>query len=242
MASYFEARPVDELELGRELEEHDRARYNVAPTSWLFAIRDDADGVRRLDLLRWGLIPHWARDASGASKMINARAESLSERSSYRPLLTRHRCIVPIDGFYEWGHERRPRYVHGDAGHPLEIAALWTTWRDPERRPLRSVTLLTAEAFDALATVHHRMPVALSPDDRDLWLAHEALHPDEITDLVQRSRRHAADHWQWHTVSRAVNKVGVDAPELIEASDDRAERRDVGVQAESGEQGQLFAD
>ena len=212
LASYFGAVPSDEVDLDAQ----DTARYNVAPTSWLFAIRDDLDGVRRLDRLRWGLIPRWARDTSGASKMINARAENLGDRPSYRPLLARHRCVVPIDGFYEWGPEHRPRYVHGRVAQPLEIAGLWTTWRDPQGRDVRSCTLLTAEAFDALTPVHHRMPVALSRQDRDAWLAHEPLHPDEITEIVERGRREAATTWQWHEVSRAVNKVGIDGPELIE--------------------------
>ena len=194
----------------------DRPRFNVAPTSSLYAVHDTPEGGRRLVPLHWGLVPRWATDTSGASKMINARAESLFERPSYRPLMTRNRCIVPVDGFYEWGPDRQPRYIHDEAGTPLEVAGLWTAWQSPEGASLRSCTLLTTEAVDDLREVHHRMPVALDPDDRDTWLDLEPRHPDEVSRLVEQARRRASARWRWHEVSRAVNSVRSDEASLIE--------------------------
>jgi len=211
LASYFSALLTPEVVDTDEL-----ARYNVAPTSMLYVVRDDAEGRRWLDRCLWGLVPRWARDPSGASKLINARAESLFERPTFRPLMARHRCLVPIDGFYEWGPDRRPHYIHPADDIPLAVAGLWTTWHDPSGRLLRSCTLLTTDAIPELAPVHHRMPVAVTPDDRDTWLTPEPLHPDEVATIVERSRQWATGHWTWHEVSRDVNRAGVDRPALLE--------------------------
>jgi len=210
VASYFSAVLDDEPE-GFD----PGPRFNVAPTSLLNAVIA-YHHMRRVITCRWGLVPRWAKDTSGASKMINARSENLFERPSYRPLLTGNRCIVPIDGFYEWGPDRRPRYVHDIDSSPLEIAGLWTTWRDPDGQELRTCTMLTAEAVGALAHLHHRMPVALDPHDRDAWLAPAPLDPLELASIVEHAATRAQRCWALHEVSRAVNKVGVDGPSLIE--------------------------
>jgi len=224
VASYFNAIIGEDLG-GMEL----GPRFNVAPTARLYAVIADHD-TRRVVTCRWGLVPRWAKDTSGASKMINARSENLFERPSYRPLLSGHRCIVPIDGFYEWGPDRRPRYVHDATSLPLELAGLWTTWRDPDGHELRTCTVLTAEAVGALAAVHHRMPVALDPGDREAWLAHAPLDPLELASFVEHAGSRVQQYWALHEVSRAVNKVGIDDPSLIQA-----------VSAETT-QGQLFDD
>jgi putative SOS response-associated peptidase YedK len=224
LAEYFEAMLDAESE-----EVLATPRYNVAPTSPLWTVVEQ-QGQRHLVVARWGLIPSWARDVSGAAKLINARAESLFDRPKFRPLLARHRCIVPVDGFYEWGPDREPRYIHARHDAPLEVAALWTTWRAPDEREVRSCTMLTASSIGELAAIHHRMPVALAERDRDLWLAPDPLHPDELNDVVMRARSEAEQNWTVHQVARAVNKVGVDEVTLVEA---------VGAEPV---QGQLFGD
>jgi putative SOS response-associated peptidase YedK len=211
VASYFNAIIDDDLE-GLDL----GSRFNVAPTALLNTVIADHD-TRRIVTCRWGLIPRWAKNPSGASKMINARAENLFERPSYRPLLSEHRCIVPIDGFYEWGSDKRPRYVYNTDSSPLELAGLWTTWRDPDGHALRTCTLLTTEAVGELAQVHHRMPVALDPGDRDSWLIPAPLDPLELARVVEHAGTRARQCWTVHEVSRAVNTVRADGPSLIQS-------------------------
>jgi putative SOS response-associated peptidase YedK len=208
----------------------DTPRFNVAPTSLLWTVVSEVEDHRRLVPARWGLIPRWAKDTSGASQLINARAEGLFERPTFRPLVARHRCLVPVGGFYEWGPDRKPRYLHDGEDLPLELAGLWTTWRSGEGLEVRSCTVLTTESTAALAQLHHRMPVALDPDDRERWLEPEPLHPDEIASVVARARTRSSARWQWHEVSKAVNKVGVDHSGLIEPV------------APAPTQGQLFGD
>lgn len=211
LAQYFDATLEPDLaEVIRE------PRFNVAPTSMLWTVIARDDGRRLVMPSRWGLIPRWAKDASGASKLINARSESLFDRPTYRPLLARHRCVVPVDGFYEWGPDKRPRFIHDPGGDPVELAGLWTTWRAPDGDSVRTCTVLTTQAEGSLADVHHRMPVALDPADRDIWLVPEPMHPDEIGTVVERARDRSLARWRWHEVSREVNKVSVDHPGLIE--------------------------
>lgn len=212
LADYFGAVIDDEAHLMG-----DTSHFNVAPTSLLWTVIDRGSDAHRLVPSRWGLVPRWAKDTSGASKLINARSEGLHERPTYRPLLARHRCVVPVTGFYEWGPDRNPRYVYDGGELPLELAGLWTTWRSPDGLEVRSCTVLTAESEGPLAEFHHRMPVALDPADRQAWLDPEPLHPDEIATVVDRARHRSLQRWTWHQVSRAVNKVGVDHPGLIEA-------------------------
>lgn len=211
LAEYFGAVIEDDSQVMVDL-----PRFNVAPTSHLWTVIDDGSNRCRMMPSRWGLVPRWAKDTSGASKLINARSESLDERPTYRPLLARHRCVVPVNGFYEWGPDRNPRYIHDSSDLPLEFAGLWTTWRSPDGVDVRSCTVLTTESDGELAEIHHRMPVALDPLDRQAWLVPEPLHPDEIATVLDRARRRSLQRWRWHEVSRAVNKVGVDHAGLIE--------------------------
>lgn len=166
IAGYFSAMPVPEL-----LAE---PNYNVAPTTDIFVIVDDPTGARRLDAYHWGLVPRWAKDPSVGNRMINARAETLAEKSTYRSAFRQRRCIVPADGFYEWkkvpGQKaKQPVYLQRKDGELLAFAGLWEEWHRGDER-LRSTTIITCEANDLIAKIHDRMPVVLPPSAWDAWL------------------------------------------------------------------------
>jgi putative SOS response-associated peptidase YedK len=150
-------------------------RWNIAPTTACLVLRRAADGSRRFDMLRWGLVPSWARDTSGASRMINARGETVAEKPAYRDALRRRRCLVPADGFYEWpesGEDRRPVLFKRADGLPFAFAGLWDTWRPPEGGDLlTSFTIVNTEARGAMRAYHHRVPIVLDAAAQDRWLA-----------------------------------------------------------------------
>jgi putative SOS response-associated peptidase YedK len=162
-------------------------RFNVAPTDQVLALTERSAG-RELMLARWGLIPHWAKEAKVGARMINARAETLAEKSAYRPLLAKGRCLVLADGFYEWrldpdGRKRPVRYTLED-GQPFGFAGLWTSWRDPgSGEQLRSVTIITTSANELVAPVHDRMPVILPRAVEQRWLDRE-VPPAEALELL----------------------------------------------------------
>jgi putative SOS response-associated peptidase YedK len=151
-------------------------RFNVAPTQEVLAVVDDAAG-RRMDLLRWGLMPRWAKDLKVAYKMINARAETVAERPAYRGLIrhAKHRCLILADGYYEWQKPEDPRqprrplhFALGD-GEPFFFAGLWTRWQSPGGDLLATCTIVTCDANELARPIHHRMPVILP--DADAWNA-----------------------------------------------------------------------
>ena len=146
-------------------------RYNIAPSQPLLAVLNG--GERRAAHLRWGLIPSWAKSAAVGSRLINARAETVAERPSFRTALARRRCLVLADGFYEWqraGKARRPMRVTLKSGEPFAFAGLWESWRDPDGEIVRSCTIITTEANELLRPVHERMPVILPKEMESLWL------------------------------------------------------------------------
>ncbi len=160
--------------------------YNVAPTQDIHAVVAHADGTARVDAFHWGLIPSWAKDRKIGSKMINARAETLAEKSSFKGLLKKKRCIIPMDGFYEWkpGVDggpvnakgkplKQPMFIHRVDDELLTVAGLWTAWKDPDDpdgRWLHSATIITTAANDTMRPVHDRMPAILTPDRWATWL------------------------------------------------------------------------
>jgi putative SOS response-associated peptidase YedK len=192
-------------------------RYNIAPTQ-LDLFIGELDGQRQLVDSYWGLIPSWAKDRSVASKMFNARAETLTERPSYRTLVARHRCIIPASGFYEWrtgGTKKQPLYIHRADGKPLAFAGLWTTWRDPERDELvRSHTVITCAPNRFMERIHNRMPVILEGDGLDLWLDAETVQPADVLGVLQPC---PDDMLTAYPVAPLVNNVRNQGPELIAA-------------------------
>ncbi|MFL5539660.1 MAG: SOS response-associated peptidase [Longimicrobiaceae bacterium] len=189
-------------------------RYNVAPTQHVPVLLS-AGGRRVLDVFRWGLIPSWAKDPSIGNKMINARAETVVEKPAYRAAFQRRRCLVPASGFYEWKKTpggKVPHWIHPADGLPLTFAGVWEAWRPAkDAEPVLSFTILTTTPSADVAGVHDRMPVVVSPADRDLWLG-----ADTPADVLLPLLRPAPDGLlRMHAVSTAVNRPAFDGPDLI---------------------------
>jgi len=188
-------------------------RYNVAPTQQVVTVMQDE--TRHLELLRWGLIPAWAKDESIGNKMINARAETLAEKPSFKRLLTSKRCLVVADGFYEWKKEpggKTPMYFTLKSKEPFAIAGLWDIWHTPDGTVLRTCTLITTQPNDLVSPVHDRMPAILLPDLREEWL-NPANHDQELLRSFLKS--YPTEEMTARPVSRKVNNVSNDTPELI---------------------------
>jgi len=189
-------------------------RYNIAPTQYVVAIREIENQERDLTMLRWGLIPSWAKDPSIGSRMINARAETVAEKPSFRAAYRRRRCLVPADGFYEWHQEgtgKTPYFISCASGAPFAFAGLWESWRGKDdSESIQSVTLITTAADTFMSSLHHRMPVILTPTTADLWLA-----GDEI--LAEYAANHMLKLRAW-PVDRAVNNARNEGDNLIVAA------------------------
>jgi putative SOS response-associated peptidase YedK len=150
-------------------------RYNAAPTQSLPVLLND--GTRRIRLLRWGLIPHWAEDPAIGNRLINARAETLTQRPSFREAFYRRRCLVLADGFYEWQrapHGRIPYWIGLKDREPFAFAGLWDRWEGPDGQVIESFTIITTAANERVAPIHDRMPVILLPEHEDIWLDESA--------------------------------------------------------------------
>jgi putative SOS response-associated peptidase YedK len=205
LARHFELPEVTEL----------APRYNVAPSQEVAAVREEPGLGRALRPLRWGLVPAWAESAAAGVRMVNARAESVAERPAYREALRLRRCIVPADGFYEWGGpERRPHLFRVRGGELFGLAGLWERWRDPaDGGVLESCVLLTVEANARVRRVHDRMPVILSPRDYGRWLDPAPREPRELRGLLAP----CPPEWLDATlVGDRVNQPGNDDPGCIE--------------------------
>jgi putative SOS response-associated peptidase YedK len=151
-------------------------RYNVAPTQELFAVRLGANGEPEASRLRWGLIPSWSHDAAIGNKLVNARAETVTEKPSFRAAWKRRRrCLIPADGFYDWKavcKRKQPYLLRRPGGRPFAFAGLWERWEDEAGKPLETCTILTTAANAVLAPPHDRMPVILTdPEACGRWLA-----------------------------------------------------------------------
>lgn len=192
------------------------ARFNVAPTQTSLVVRRNPEtGQRHLDALRWGLVPLWAKDAAIGSRMINARSESLAEKPAFRDAYAKRRCLVPIDGFYEWvevpGSKRKQPYaVAMEDGAPMVLAGLWERWRAPDGEIMRTFTVVTCPATPRLLPLHDRMPVVLPPEAWGLWLGEEAGDPASVL------RPMAGDAFRVWPVGTRVNAVREDDPGLLD--------------------------
>ncbi len=189
-------------------------RYNVAPTQEVAAVLAH-DGGRKLEMLRWGLIPSWADDPGIGSRMINARSETVAEKPSFRGAFKKRRCLVLADGFYEWqktGNGKQPYYIHMKDGRPFGFAGLWEGWgRNGEE--VRSCTILTTDANDLVGEIHHRMPVILPSEDYELWLDPDMWEAEPLLDLL---RPYPDDIMEAYPVSRFVNRPSNDDERCVE--------------------------
>lgn len=190
------------------------ARYNIAPGQMVPVIISQPP--HQVMLMRWGLIPHWAKDAQTAYKMINARVETLTQRPAFRSLLAANRCLVPASGFYEWkaeGREKTPYYIHARGAEFFAFAGLYDVWITPDGEALYTFTIITKDADEVMARLHHRMPVILERDLEETWLDKEITNPREVLAILERSAGIGLDAYP---VSRMVNKPSVDSELLIQ--------------------------
>jgi putative SOS response-associated peptidase YedK len=193
-------------------------RYNMAPTQEAAVVRVTAPGEpRRLDFLRWGLIPYWAKEASIGNRMINARSEGVAEKPSYRHSFKKKRCLVPTSGFYEWkkeGKAKQPYMIRRHDGKPFAFAGLWSTWKDPEKQePVETFTIMTTDANDFIRPLHDRMPVILAPEDFDLWLDPKIEDAARLQALLRPAPN---DILETYPVSKLVNSPVNEMPNCIE--------------------------
>ena len=186
--------------------------WNVAPTDPVYVIAE-RDGERQLGSMRWGLVPHWAKDTR--SIHINARSETVATTAAFRDSFARKRCLIPADGFYEWEPAekgRTPHWVYRADGHPMVFAGIWASRLDPDTGHWhRTCSILTTGAEGAITSIHDRMPVALVPDVWDRWLDRDLQDPEAALGLLQPID---PDTIMEHIVSRNVNSVKNNTPDL----------------------------
>ena len=198
------------------------ARYNIAPSQAVGTI-DEAEATRRWVPRRWGLIPSWAKDPEIGNRLINARSETVAEKPSFRSAFRQRRCIVPADGFYEWGtgaeSRRQPHCFRLEKGAPMAIAGLWERWNAASGETIETCTLLTTEADECVSAVHRRMPVLLDSGDYDAWLDPGLTDPERLQELV------AGCHPDLScvVVGPHVNSPGNDGPQCVEPAPPESE-------------------
>lgn len=193
----------------------ERPRYNLAPTQLMPVVIND--GTRMLDAYRWGLIPSWAKEASIANKLINARGETVAEKPSFRSALKRRRCLVLVDGWFEWKQSTKPKtpyYFRRKDGLPMAFAGLWEEWTAPDTgEVLRTCTLITTGPNALMAPIHDRMPVILSPEARERWLDPEPLEASVLQPLLVPNEHEPLEAWE---VARVVNSPTNDVAACVE--------------------------
>ena len=200
-------------------------RFNIAPSQQVAIVRIPRAGAEReLAMVRWGLVPHWAKDPAIGNRMINARAESLAEKPAFRGSLRRQRCLVVADGFYEWqaveGKRKQPWHLRLAGGGPFGIAGLWARWADPAAGDLDSCTIITTTPNAVAEKVHDRMPAILDPVDFALWLDPEVGEAERVLPLLGPLPAERLEAWP---VSLAVNSPANDREEC-KAPTNRARR------------------
>jgi putative SOS response-associated peptidase YedK len=195
-----------------------RQRFNVAPGDDVLAVTTDREGAPRGELLRWGLVPSWAKSPSTGLKMINARVETVAERPAYRRAFERYRCLIVADGFYEWQPPqvggppgKQPFHITRADAEPFAFAGLWSIWYGDEDTQLRTCTILTTAANDAIAPLHDRMPIILARDAEDAWLNASTPRP-ELDDIL---RGLPSSQTALQPVGPAVNDARYDGPECL---------------------------
>ena len=198
------------------------ARYNIAPSQEVAALRATPERPEpHIGMLRWGLIPFWAKDPAIGSRMINARSETAAEKPSFRAAFRRRRCLVIADGFYEWkkeGKRKQPYCIRMTDGSPFAFAGLWEHWEQPDGRAIESCTLLTTSPNELLRPIHDRMPVILDSRDYAAWLDPEEQKPNALAPLLVP---YPPDAMTAFPVSTRVNSPSHDAADLVNPLDPR---------------------
>ena len=219
VAAFDQAALVAEFEVISPPVESLFGDYNVAPTKRVYVVLDSQDSDtpgNALEVARWGLVPSWAKDKSMASRMINARVETIADKPSFRSAFGKRRCLIPANGYYEWSvPPKQPFYIHAADGAPLAMAGLYEWWRDQsvaEPDPaawLLTCTIITTAAKGEISQIHDRMPVLIAREDRSGWLDH-SVGGELALAGVKTPVPLAA-----YPVSTAVNKVSNNGPALV---------------------------
>lgn len=187
--------------------------YNAAPTQNIPVIL--GKNPRLLVFFRWGLIPYWAKDISIGSKLINARAETLLDKPSFRDSFKKRRCIIVADSFFEWkkcANKKIPYRIFMKDKTPFAMAGLWEKWSPPQGSPLLTCTIITTEANSLLEPLHHRMPVILKPEETATWLDPSQQNPAQIKYLL---KPYPSEDMEYYTVSSLVNSPSNTSPDII---------------------------
>jgi putative SOS response-associated peptidase YedK len=199
------------------IEEHDveepGERFNVAPSQRVLAVVNDGSG-NRFAHFRWGFIPHWAK-GDRPRYMINARAGTVAEKPTFRSAFRERRCLILADGFFEWkrsGKVKAPMYIHDVSGRPWGFAGIYEVWTSPDGEEVPTCAIITTEANEVMARVHHRMPAIVPPEDREAWLDPDLSDPGALLPLL---RPYDAGGMEVVPVSNDVNSPGNQGPELI---------------------------
>lgn len=187
--------------------------YNIAPgQDVMLAVQN---GKRKLIMSRWGFVPSWSKDLNTGYKMINARAETLSEKRSFKTAYEKHRCLVIADGFFEWKKEgaiKKPYYIHLKSGQPFGFAGLYNIWKSPEGEGIITSTIITTNANKLIMPIHDRMPVIIPPEKYDEWLDSSAHDTGGVAPLLQP---YESDMMELYPVTRRMNSYKYNKPENI---------------------------
>ncbi|QLG28940.1 SOS response-associated peptidase [Halorarum halophilum] len=203
----FDATPAEDVTI--------RPRYNIAPRDELLAVQNDAP--QEFDLLEWGFLPQWADDPEDVPRPINARSETVAEKSMFREAFEQRRCLLPADGFYEWKGTRgskQPYRIERPDRSPYAYAGLWETWTSAEGDPRVTCTILTTEANEVVEPIHDRMPVILEQQHEETWLSGGS--KDELQSVL---KPYPSDKLHAYPVSKRVNSPGNDSAELLDEID-----------------------
>jgi putative SOS response-associated peptidase YedK len=191
-----------------------KPNYNIAPTD-LNPVMFLNDNKRKVKMMRWGLIPSWAKDDKFAAKMINARVETLTEKPSFRSLINTNRCVIISDGFYEWmktAGQKQPYYIKQPDHSLMPMAGLWSLWKNAQGNLINSYTIITTKANRQISFLHERMPVILTKKDIELWINCEDTNKNEALDLLHPYNKDL----EIYPVSAKVNSIKYNEPACIE--------------------------
>lgn len=191
-------------------------QYNIAPGQLIKAILQMPDSKRKIASMKWGLIPSWTKDPSKGGKTINARAETVHTKPSFRYAIKFRRCIIPASGFYEWERAAKvkvPYYIHLKSNEPIGFAGLWDKWKGGNGTVIETCTILTTSANNLLKPIHDRMPVIIHPNEYELWLDRNVNDSEQLKSLFQP---YPSELLTLYRVSNLVNKVGYDNADCIE--------------------------
>lgn len=196
-----------------------KPRYNIAPTQEILSLVVDSQG-RRVEPQRWGLIPHWAKDPKIAHRLINARAETIFEKPSFRDSVRNRRCLIIADGFYEWRtlakSRRVPVYVRLKSRELFGFAGLWDAWRSPEGQIVKTCTIVTTEPNELIQPIHNRMPVIVPKECEDLWLDPSVRTRSELERVLHP---YDSEQMELFEVSPVVNSPTHDGSECLEPAE-----------------------